>query len=103
MKKIFIMYDQGYEEITKEDFKNTFNILEPLDLTLNTEVNKEGLLKNSVLIPTLMNGKRITLTELFLSETNYKIAIDEINAGEEPVLFIKSKTLAFKLKCRILN
>jgi len=101
MKAIYIMYDKGYKKVNLKDFPITFKTLKSLDLTINTGDNKKGLLTEDVLIPTKMNGKKITLTKLYLSKINYDNCIKEIDAGEEPVLMIKANKVAFMLKCKM--
>ena len=94
---IYIAYDSGYKEINAEQYPVLTHILSQKILEFNDKT-PTGNLQNVRRITTMLKGEKLILSELFLSPLHYHSIVQEINAGEQPVLFYKPLNCMIQIK-----
>ena len=94
---IYIAYDQGYTEINAAEFPALSKVLEGKILEFDTE-NSKGDLTNVRQLSKKFHGLNLILSEMFLSLLHYVTLIEEINAGNNPVLFYKPLNTLIQLR-----
>ena len=85
---IHIAYDQGYVEVNASEYPVLTQALAQKNLVF-VDDDKTGDLVNVRKIPRNFDGGRLTLCELFLSPLMYVTVVQEIGAGDNPVLYYK--------------
>lgn len=95
---IYICYNEGYHEATAKEFPVLMDTLSRTNLNIKTDDNPKGQLTNERQVNKNFAGSKLTLAELFINDLNYNIIVQEINAGEKPVIWYKELNVMIQLR-----
>lgn len=97
---IWILYNDKYREVNSKEYPVLMDSLSRKNLTLKTDENAQGDLRNWREVNRKFAGldENLILSEIFFEDLKYSVIIDEIGAGEHPVIWYKPLNVMIQIK-----